>query len=66
MNGADHVVELAGVDQVLRAILATGDEVDLEPEAQICLLADELAVVLDVVDGVIAARTGGPRSRAPA
>ncbi len=52
MDRADNVVELEAVDQVLRAILATGNEVDLEPEAEVCPFAHELAVVVDVIDCV--------------
>ena len=54
MDRADHVVELARLDQVRRAVLARRDEVDLEPEPQVGLLAHERAVFVEVVVGVLA------------
>ena len=49
VDGADDVVPLAGVEEVGEPVLAAGDEVGLDPEPQVGLLAHELAVGVDVV-----------------
>ena len=49
VDRADDVVPVARLEQVGHAVLATGDEVGLDPEPQVGLLAHELAVGVDVV-----------------
>ena len=52
MHRADHVVEVAGLEQLRRAVLDARHEVGLDAEPQVGLLAHERAVLVDVIDGV--------------
>ncbi len=49
MHRADHIVEVAGLEQIGDAILRARYEVGLDPQAQIGLLAHEAAVLVEVV-----------------
>ena len=49
VHRADHVVEVTCLQQVGHAILSAGDEVGLDPQAQVGLLAHERAVLVEVV-----------------
>ena len=49
VHRADHVVEVARLEQVGHAILAAGDEIRLDAEPQVGLLAHERAVLVEVV-----------------
>ena len=60
VHRADDVVEVAGVEQVGRAILGAGNEVRLDPEPEIGLFAHERAVLVDVV-----VRVGFPEGVTP-
>ena len=51
VHRADDVVELRALHQLGDLLLAAGDEVDLEPEQQIGLLAHGRAVGVEVVVG---------------
>ena len=51
MDRADHVVEVARLEQRRGAVLGAGDEVALDPEPQ-RRAADELAVGVEVVAGL--------------
>src|SRR6185312_2512851 len=53
VDGADHVVPRAPVEQVRHAVLAAGHEVGLDADLQ-PLLCDELAVRVEIVDRVLA------------
>jgi hypothetical protein len=52
MDRADHVVEVARRQQVVHPVLSARDEVGLDAEPQVGLLAHEAAVLVDVVGGV--------------
>ena len=54
MDRADDVVPVARVEQARHAVLAPGNEVGLDPQAQIGVLAHELAVGVEVVARVLA------------
>ena len=64
VDRADHVVKPAALDQVLRAILAPGHEVDLEPEPQVGLARARTRSTPRCRRSPARARTGGPRSQA--
>ena len=49
VDRADHVVEVARVEQVRDAVLRAGHEVHLDAEPQLGVLAHERAVVVEVV-----------------
>src|SRR5206468_11482994 len=53
MDRADDVVEVEPLEQVPGLVLPPGDEVHLDPQAEVGLLADELAVRVDVVDRLL-------------
>ena len=52
VDGADDVVEVARLEQRRGAVLGARDEVGLDAEPQVGLLAHERAVLVDVIDGV--------------
>jgi hypothetical protein len=54
VHRADDEVQLARLEQRAHPVLAPGDEVGLDAEAQVGLLAHEGAVVVEVVDRVLA------------
>jgi hypothetical protein len=54
VHRADDVVPRALLEQLGHAVLAAGDEVGLDAQAQVGLLADEVAVGVEVVLGVVA------------
>jgi hypothetical protein len=60
VHGADDVVELGLVQQVREPILAAGDEVRLDADAQVGLVAQEADVVVEVV-----LRLGAPEGVLP-
>ncbi len=49
VHGADDIVEVARLQQIGDAVLAPGNEVGLDPQAQVGVLAHEAAVLVDVV-----------------
>ncbi len=49
VHRADHVVEVARLQQVGHAVLRAGNEVRLDPQPQVGLLAHERAVLVEVV-----------------
>ena len=53
VQGADHVVPWPAVQHVREPVLAAGQEVRLDPQPQIRLLAHELAVGVEVVAGPV-------------
>src|SRR3954470_3613301 len=54
MHRAHHVVPVASVDEVGRAVLAPGQEVDLYPQPEVSRLANERAVGVEVVTRPVA------------
>ena len=54
VDRADHVVEVAAGQQLGHAVLAPGDEVGLDPQPEVGLLAHEGAVGVEVVAGRVA------------
>ena len=52
VDRADHVVEVARLEQLSRAVLGAGDEVALDPKPQ-RRAAYELAVGVEVVAGLL-------------
>ena len=54
VDRADHIVEVARLQEVRRAVLGAWYEVGLDPEAQVGLLAHEPTVVVEVVNRVLA------------
>ncbi len=64
VDRADDVVEVARLEQRRGAVLGAGDEVALDPEPQ-RRAADELAVGVEVVAGLLLPERDGARARAP-
>src|SRR3954452_22309936 len=60
VHGADDVVEVGALQEVREPVLATEDEVRLDPHAQVGVLAEEADVVIEVV-----ARLGPPERVIP-
>ena len=60
VHGADHVVEGARLQHVRRLLLAAGEVVGLDAEAQVGVLAHEGAVGVEIV-----VRVGGPERVLP-
>jgi hypothetical protein len=54
VDGAEHVVPRAVLQEPGHAVLAARDEVGLDAQAQVRLLADEAAVGVQVVAGALA------------
>ncbi len=49
VDRADDVVEVASLQEVGDAVLGAGDEIGLDPQAQVGVLAHEAAVLVEVV-----------------